>query len=320
MSEHIRKKVHDFYAKAAKEPLRDLCCPVTYSPEYTSHIPEDVLKISYGCGSPVMEADIKEGETVLDLGSGGGVDCFIGARLVGPSGRITGVDMTDDMLLKAGEAKKAVAENLGYDVVEFKKGLLEDIPCGDAAFDLVISNCVINLSGDKDRVFGEMYRVLNDRGRFCIADVVAEEDVPEEIRSDTRLWGECIAGAMREDEFIRTALDAGFYGLHVTKRDLYRVVEGIRFYSITLKGYKFKKGKECVYKGQYAIYNGPFSSVHDDDGHEYPVGKLVEVCTDTAEKLKNPPYRGLFTVIEKDGEGPETPCCEPEGGGSSPCC
>ncbi len=319
MTEKIRETVRDFYAKAANEPVKELCCPVTYSAEYTSHIPEEVLEISYGCGSPVLEAGVKEGEAVLDLGSGGGVDCFIGARLVGPSGRITGVDMTEDMLKRAGEAKAVVAENLGYDVVEFKKGFLEDIPCDDSTFDLVISNCVINLSEDKHKVFDEIFRVTKDRGRFCISDVVAGDDVPEEIRSDKHLWGECIAGAMKEEDFIRAAVEAGFYGLHVSKRELYRVVDGLRFYSITLKGYKLRKGKECVYKGQYAVYNGPFSSVHDDDGHEFPRGVPVEICTDTAEKLRTAPYRGLFTIIEKQGDAPETPCCGPQDNTTS-CC
>ncbi|MBI5286999.1 MAG: methyltransferase domain-containing protein, partial [Deltaproteobacteria bacterium] len=212
-----------------------------------------------------------------------------------------GVDMTEEMLDKARSASKKVAKRLGFDVVEFRKGLLEDIPVGDETVDLVTSNCVINLSTDKGKVFEETYRVLKPSGRFCISDIVAERDVPALLRDGKRLWSECISGALREDEFITLAKRAGFYGIETTKRYLYREVDGIRFYSVTVKGYKFKKASKCVYIGQYATYNGPFKRVWDDDGHEYPVGVPVEVCTDTAEKLSRPPYKGLFTITEPLG-------------------
>ncbi len=316
----IRESVKEFYTKVAMKPRKELCCPTSYSKEDVSHIPEEVMEVSYGCGSPVLSADIKEGEKVLDLGSGGGVDCFIAAKLVGRNGRVIGVDMTEEMLKKAENASSRVARNLGFSVVEFRKGFLEDIPLEDEAVDLVTSNCVINLSPDKPKVMEEIYRILKHGGRFCISDVVAEKDVPDDIRSDRELWGECIGGALKEDEFIDTAKKAGFYGLHVTSRYLYREVKGIRFYSITLKGYKFKKGAECVYIGQYAIYNGPFRSVQDDDGHEYPVGVPVEICTDTAEKLMKPPYRGFFTITDPTKGMEEAVPCTPGSDNTSSCC
>ncbi|MEE9613488.1 MAG: methyltransferase domain-containing protein [Thermodesulfobacteriota bacterium] len=320
MDGRIRDSVRDFYGDAAREQMPALCCPTSYSKEDTAHIPKEVLDISYGCGSPIGEAGVREGETVLDLGSGGGIDCFIAAKKVGSSGRVIGVDMTDDMLLKAKEAEREVAEKLGFSNVEFKKGFLEEIPVEDGSIDLVTSNCVVNLSHDKGKVMEEVYRILRHKGRFCISDVVSEKEVPEKMRADRKLWGECISGALKEDDFIDMSRKAGFYGLHVESRYLYHEVEGMSFHSITLKGYKFDKGAECLYKGQYAIYHGPFKSVHDDEGHEYPAGTPVEICTDTAEKLSSAPYRGLFTVVDTDGKV-EGAACEPdEGGGDGGCC
>lgn len=313
MEKGIRDSVGEFYAGAAARPDESLCCASSYGEADVSHIPKGVFEISYGCGSPVTLAGIKEGETLVDLGSGGGIDCFIAARLVGKAGKVCGVDMTDEMLLKAEGASPEVARNLGYDVVEFRKGYLEDIPVEDETADIITSNCVINLSHDKGKVMEEVYRVCKPNGRFCISDIVSDREVPGHIRADRKLWGECLSGAMKEDEFMKAAVEAGFYGLHTISRSLYRELEGIRFYSITLKGYKFVKGPECAYAGHYAVYNGPFKSVRDDDGHEYPAGVPVEVCTDTAEKIKRPPYGGYFTVIDPRGEPEETASCKPAG-------
>lgn len=324
MDKEIRSSVESFYSEVAVEPKPTLCCPTSYKEEDVSHIPTEAREISYGCGSPMGLADIREGEKVLDLGSGGGIDCFIASRKVGKTGSVVGVDMTDEMLAKARKASVKVAANLGYGNVEFKKGLLEDIPVGSGAVDLVTSNCVVNLSTDKALVLREIHRALKHKGRFCISDIVSEKEVPEGMRADKKLWGECISGAIEEKKFLAMAREAGFYGLHIVSKFLYRVVEGMRFYSITLKGYKFEKGPECLYKGHYAVYNGPFSSVSDDDGHDYPVGIPVEVCTDTLEKLKGPPYRGLFTIIDTRGKLEAVPCrpreTEKTPGGGSSCC
>lgn len=311
MEKMIRDSVREFYSSAAVKPVESLCCAASYSEPDVSHIPKEVLDISYGCGSPVTLADIKEGETLVDLGSGGGIDCFIAAKQVGRNGRVYGVDMTDEMLLRAKKASSKVALNLGYDIVEFKKGYLEEIPVEDEKADVITSNCVINLSHDKGKVLEEIYRVLKHNGRFCISDIVSEKEVPDFIRADKKFWGECLSGALKEDEFINAARGAGFYGLHILSKSLYREVENIRFYSLTLKGYKFKKGKECVYAGHFAIYNGPFKSVWDDDGHEYPVGQPVEVCTDTVEKLKTRPYAGHFTITDLEDVLKETVGCAP---------
>lgn len=311
MKKDIRGSVKEFYSNAAVEPKGFLCCATSYDESEVAHIPRDTLDISYGCGSPVHATGLVEGETLLDLGSGGGVDCFIAAKTVGPGGKVYGVDMTDEMLERARKAADAVAKNLGYGVVEFRKGFLEEVPVDDSTADVVTSNCVLNLSKDKGKVFKEIYRVLKYRGRFCISDIVSDREVPVNIRSDKKLWGECIAGAMKEEDFLAAARVAGFYGLEVVNRFLYREIDGLRFNSITLKGYKLTKGPECVYKGHYAVYKGPFSSATDDDGHTYPVGVPVEICTDTLAKLTTLPYRGLFSIIEPDGDLKDPEPCAP---------
>lgn len=313
-SERIRESVKKFYTEIASRGGGELCCPVNYDKNDTGHIPKEALEISCGCGSPVTVADIREGDTVLDLGSGGGIDCFIAAKKVGETGKVIGIDMLDEMLDRATAASAKVANNLGYHVVEFKKGLLEDIPIEDEDVDVVTSNCVINLSPDKEEVFKEIYRILKPNGRFCISDIVAEREVPASMKQDKKLWGECISGALCEGDFINSARKAGFYGLHIVKRFAYRKINGIKFSSITVNAYKFAKGQQCVYIGQYAIYNGPFKSVLDDDGHEYPLGIPVEICADTAEKLSRPPYQNLFTLLysgktEQDNQGCKPGCC-----------
>jgi ubiquinone/menaquinone biosynthesis C-methylase UbiE len=320
MKTEKRDAVKGFYSEAALKPRPSLCSPEVYGKGDVGHIPKEIIEISYGCGSPVRLAAVREGEVVLDLGSGGGIDCFVAAKVVGARGSVIGVDMTGDMLDKARAAAPKVAKALGYANVVFKEGFLEDIPVEDDSVDLVLSNCVVNLADDKARVMVEVMRVLRDRGRFCISDVVAEEVVPEQMRDDDELWGECISGALKEDEFMETARSAGAYGLEVLSRSLYRVAEGIRFYSIVLRGYKFVKGAECLYRGHFAIYNGPFSKISDDDGHNFPAGVMVEICTDTLEKLQSPPYKGFFSII--DTNNGETALCVPqdEGGEGGGCC
>ncbi len=304
----VRKSVHEFYAAAANQPQRELCCPTSYNPADVSHIPREVLNISYGCGSPVTSAGIERGESVLDLGSGGGVDCFIAAKMAGETGRVIGVDMTDEMLNNANTSRKIVARNLGFDNVRFIKGFLEEIPLSGDSIDLVTSNCVINLSSQKKRIFQEIFRVLRVGGRFVISDVVSDREVPLRMRHDKKLWSECISGAVTEAEFFQIIKTIGFYGLQVVNRYPYKEVDGFNFYSVTVRAYKFKKSKECRYIGQYATYKGPFSSASDDDGHTYPVGIPVEVCTDTAWKLSNPPYKGMFFLSDMQNAETKMSC------------
>lgn len=306
--ETVRKSVNKFYSTAAAHTQKELCCPTNYDSADLSHIPQEVLNISYGCGSPMTLAQIESGESVLDLGSGGGVDCFIASKMAGDRGRVVGIDMTDQMLIRANASRESVAKKLGFDNVLFIKGFLEEIPLTNECIDVVTSNCVINLSDQKEKVFREIFRILRKGGRFVISDIFSERDVPLFMKQNTKLWSECISGAITEVEFVNKIKAMGFYGLEVINRYPYKKVEGFQFYSITIKAYKFNKSKECEYKGQYAIYKGPFSFVSDDDGHTYPVGTPVEVCTDSAWKLSNPPYKGMFIVSDIQNLDVGKPC------------
>lgn len=309
-----RKLMREFYTNAAKVSQPGLCCPTGYPKEEVSHIPQEVLDRFYGCGSPVGLAEIKSGEIVVDLGSGAGIDCFIAAKKVGEKGKVIGVDMTEEMLTVAGRNNEIVSKNLTYDVVEFRKGFLEEIPVKNKSVDLVTSNCVINLSPDKKIVFAEIWRVLKDNGRIIISDIVSDRKLSAHLKVNVHLWGECISGALTEEEFLGFLEEAGFYGITLIKKSYWKEVEGYKFYSATIRGYKFEKKKGCVYKGQKALYHGHFKAVIDEEGHLFPRDEEVEICTDTAKKLKSAPYDNSFTVIDGDGKIKE--CCTP---GGKPC-
>ncbi len=313
VADRSRAAVREFYGHAAEQPQAELCCPVRPDPEDLAHIPSEVVERFYGCGSPVSAAAPQAGETLVDLGSGAGIDCFIAARRVGREGRVFGIDMTDQMLGVARESQPRVAAALGYDNVEFRKGILERIPLDAATADIVTSNCVINLSPDKPAVLREIWRVLRDNGRAVIADIVADGEVPPPMRADGQLWGECISGALSEEAFLAAFERAGFYGVSLLKKLFWREVDGTRFYSVTVRGYKFEKKAACRYVGQYAVYLGPMKSVTDEEGHLFPRGVAVEVCTDTAAKLAAAPYAGAFAMLDPASASPEI---RPDGG----CC
>jgi arsenite methyltransferase len=206
------------------------CDPITsnlYKTSETSGIPEDAVLASLGCGNPTALAQLNPGETVLDLGSGGGIDVLLSAKRVGPTGKAYGLDMTDDMLALANENKrKAGTEN-----VEFLKGEIENIPLPDNSVDVIISNCVINLSADKDRVLREAFRVLRPGGRFAVSDVVTRGAIPDEIRQKVLLWVGCIAGALDETEYFSKLKAAGFEQIEVEPTRVYRVEDAREFLS-----------------------------------------------------------------------------------------
>jgi ubiquinone/menaquinone biosynthesis C-methylase UbiE len=185
------------------------------------------LKASLGCGNPTALAELKPGETVLDLGSGGGIDVLLSARRVAPNGRAFGLDMTDEMLAVAEENKR----KSGLDNVTFLKGEIENIPLPDNSIDVIISNCVINLSGDKDRVLREAFRVLKPGGRFAISDVVVRGDVPEVIRQNMELWIGCVAGALRDSEYVAKLARAGFSNISVEDTRVYSIDDARTFLS-----------------------------------------------------------------------------------------
>ena len=242
---NVREVVKQKYGQAAlraSSGSRSSCCgtqptaagcgcdPITsnrYYASQTGQLPEEAVRASLGCGNPTALAQLNEGETVLDLGSGGGIDVLLSAKSVGPTGKAYGLDMTDEMLALANENKrKAGAEN-----VEFLKGEIENIPLPDNSVDVIISNCVINLSADKDHVLREAFRVLKPGGRFAISDVVTRGEINEQIRQSVLLWVGCVAGALDENEYRAKLASAGFEQISIEPTRVYRVDDAREFLS-----------------------------------------------------------------------------------------
>src|SRR5574338_65966 len=205
----LRVKTGGSSCCGASAALDGCCDPITsnlYDGAQTDVLPEEAVLASLGCGNPTMLAELKEGETVLDLGSGGGIDVLLSARRVGPTGKAYGLDMTDEMLALALENQR----KSGVENVEFLKGHIESIPLPSNTVDVIISNCVINLSGDKRQVLTEAFRVLKPGGRFAVSDIVVREGLPEPVKESMALWTGCVAGALEESEFIALLEEAGF--------------------------------------------------------------------------------------------------------------
>ena len=242
----LRETVRQRYGEAATRVLTggttsccdSSCCgaapstgqrdPITadlYDADQTACLPEDAVIASLGCGNPTALAELHAGETVLDLGSGGGIDVLLSARRVGPSGKAYGLDMTDEML----ELARANAVRAGATNVEFLKGEIEQIPLPDDSVDVIISNCVINLSADKRKVLAEAFRVLRPGGRFAVSDVVIRGEVPEPVRKSMELWVGCIAGALGEDEFLRLLTEAGFESPSIEPTRIYEFEDAEAF-------------------------------------------------------------------------------------------
>ena len=238
----LKKAVKERYGEAALRVSTggSLCCgasatlescnPITsnlYDAVQTGQLPEEAVSASLGCGNPTALAQLNPGETVLDLGSGGGIDVLLSARRAGPLGKAYGLDMTDEMLALARENQRKA----GIQNVEFLKGEIEDIPLPDNSVDVIISNCVINLSGDKDRVFSEAYRVLKPGGRFAVSDVVVRGNVPSEIRESVLLWVGCIAGALQDGEYVNKLAKVGFDKIAIEPTRIYQVEDARCFLS-----------------------------------------------------------------------------------------
>ena len=240
-NENIKEAVKEKYAQAAVRAAsgKSSCCgtspasidgcdPITsnlYGDNETSAIPEEALRASLGCGNPTALAKLQPGETVLDLGSGGGIDVLLSAKRVGPTGKAYGLDMTEEMLALAEQNKL----KSGLKNVEFLKGEIENIPLPPNTADVIVSNCVINLSGDKDRVLREAFRVLKPGGRFAISDVVVRGEVPREIRKSMELWVGCVAGALSETEYREKLAAAGFESVDIEATRVYDVNDAREF-------------------------------------------------------------------------------------------
>ena len=243
MNPEVKQAIREKYGEAARRVVAGEanascgpsgCCgaddPITrnlYDQSQTSFLPDAAVKASLGCGNPTALAELMPGETVLDLGSGGGIDVLLSARRVGRTGKAYGLDMSDDMLsLARDNQQKAGTEN-----VEFLKGEIEHIPLPDCSVDVIISNCVINLSADKDGVLREAFRVLKPGGRFAVSDVVVRGDVPDEIRKSMLLWVGCIAGALNEDAYVAKLANAGFEAIQIEPTRIYNLEDARAFLS-----------------------------------------------------------------------------------------
>jgi ubiquinone/menaquinone biosynthesis C-methylase UbiE len=338
MQEPLRTEtiVRERYAAGARIAEAKLCCPIDYDAEYLKVIPQEVIDRDYGCGDPSRY--LREAETVLDLGSGTGKICFIAAQVVGPKGKVIGVDMTDEMLAVARRNAPIVSERLGYGNVEFRKGRIQDLaldleklddelkarPITDAAsflradelaqelrvkhplvasdsIDVVVSNCVLNLVEPKAKrqLFEEIFRVLKKGGRAVISDIVSDEEVPEQLQNDPELWSGCISGALAEEGFLHAFSDAGFYGIQI----LARAAKPWQ----TAEGIEFRsvtieafKGKQgpCFERNQAVIYRGPFREVLDDDNHRMERGVRYAVCDKTYNLYRKAPYLQFFEFVE----------------------
>ena len=332
----IRDGVQSRYGAGAQAVEAALCCPVDYDPQYLKIIPQEVLDRDYGCGDPSRY--VRPGDTVLDLGSGGGKICFIASQIVGPEGRVIGVDMTDEMLELARSTARTVADTLGYGNVEFRRGHIEDLKLDldlldewladnpvrsvadmermeaealrlsselpmipDSSVDVIVSNCVLNLVSDskKKQLFAEMYRVLKVGGRVAVSDIVSDEDSPPELKADSRLWSGCISGALTESGFTAALEEAGFHGITVDKFES-DPWQIVDGIEYRSATYLAYKGKagECLETNKAVIYKGPWSFVKDDDGHVFRRGERSAVCEKTFQLLQREPYADQFFPVE----------------------
>ncbi len=336
MAFDVEAAVRERYGAASQEKEAALCCPVEYDPQFLKILPTEIIERDYGCGDP--SAFVKTGETVLDLGSGGGKICYIAAQIVGENGKVIGVDTNTEMLALANKYLDEMADKIGYANVEFRYGKIQDLKLdlslvdeylqenpiktaddffnyesfvtkskaenpliADDSIDVILSNCVLNLvkSEDKEQMFSEMFRVLKKGGRVAISDIVSDEDVPEHLQTDAELWSGCISGAFREDAFVEAFERAGFYGIEIVKRD----EKPWR----VVEGIEFRsvtivayKGKQgqCFERNQAVIYKGPWRKVLDDDGHALERGQRIAVCDKTFQIYSKEPYASQMIFIE----------------------
>ena len=339
----VELAVSDRYSAASQAAETALCCPVQYQSQYLEVLPQELIERDYGCGDP--SRDVQTGETVLDLGSGGGKVCYIASQIVGQAGQVIGVDMNDDMLALAREHQPIISERIGWNNVRFYKARIQDLALdlnrledrlqegpvqstadwldvqrwaarqrqedpmiGNDTIDVVISNCVLNLveTSDRQQMFTEIFRVLKRGGRAVISDIVCDEPVPDHLKADAELWSGCISGAFVEHEFLQAFAEAGFYGMEIVARqsEPWAVVEGIEFRSLTVRAYKGKEGP-CLDHRQAVVYQGPWKTVEDDDGHVLQRGERMAVCQKNFQIYTRPPYQDQIVAVE-----PATPVTE----------
>jgi len=339
--------VRDRYAAAAEERETALCCPVTYDPQFLKIIPQEILDKDYGCGDPSRH--VLAGDSVLDLGSGGGKICYIAAQIVGSTGKVIGIDFNEPMLELARKHQPAIAAQLGYSNVEFRRGRIQDLQLDldrldqlleqqpihtsrdwldseaklnelrtsnplveSASVDVVVSNCVLNLvqQSDREKLFREVFRVLKPGGRAVISDIVASADVPLTLQSDATLWSGCVSGAFREDLFGRAFEAAGFVGIEI----LTRQAEPWQVVeNIEFRSVTIRAWKpldlEKSDQAHEVIYNGPWVAVIDDTGTELVRGERTPLTDSQRSQLALPPYRSQLEWVTDAPGGFPNECC-----------
>jgi ubiquinone/menaquinone biosynthesis C-methylase UbiE len=334
--------VRQRYRRAAQEVEVGLCVPISYDRSLLAALPDEIIQKDYGCGDPSRY--VREGETVLDLGSGSGKGCYIIAQIVGPRGKVIGVDFNEEMLALARRHQDSTGRRLGYHNVEFRHGRIQNLRIDldlveqylarhpvrsvsdllklrefeekisleqplvpSDSVDVVVSNCVLNLIGPQDRrdLFSEMHRVLRRGGRVAISDIVSDEPVPDHLKNDRDLWSRCVSGAFQEEEWLRAFEEAKFHGIRIEEMQS-------KPYQ-TIEGIEFRsmtitayKGKEgpCIERNQAVIYRGPWKQVIDDDKHVLPRGVRIAVCDKTYRIYSNPPYQDQLILIPPREEIP----------------
>ena len=320
---NVETDVLSRYSEVAKQKSADLCCPIDYETSLLKILPKEIIDKDYGCGDPSRY--VKSGDTVLDLGSGGGKICYMAAQIVGKSGKIIGIDMNDDMLALARKHQGDMAEKLSYDGVEFRKGHIQDLKLdlevlerhlsttpitslsehrdfekwqqkqrtenplvANDSVDLVISNCVLNLvdDGEKKQLIEEIFRVVKPGGRIAISDIVSDESIPSTLKKDENLWTGCISGAFQERAFLDEVSASGFVGARYDQWS----VEPWQ----VVEGIEFRSVTLTAYKpvtqkhvdrGHAVIYRGPYSQIFDDKGNFYPRGERIAVSESTYKLL-----------------------------------
>lgn len=331
----LEHSVLDRYSEGAESRQPDLCCPVDYDDSLLALLPQEIIEKDYGCGDPSRY--VREGDVVLDLGSGSGKICYMAAQIVGEHGQVIGIDMNDDMLSLARKYQSEMAKKLGGDRVAFVKGLIQDLavdltavdeklttsPVTDTesllrlqswqqtqaatqpliktnSVDLVVSNCVLNLvqDSDKTKMIGEIFRVVKPGGRVAISDIISDEFVPSHLKADPTLWSGCISGALQEQEMLDAFINAGFVAV------AYDNWESEPWQIV--EGIEFRSvtitaikpmDEPCLDVGHAVIYRGPYSEVYDDEGHVYPRGHRIATCARSYDLLTHGVYKDDFIGI-----------------------
>ncbi|MBF0427877.1 MAG: methyltransferase domain-containing protein [Magnetococcales bacterium] len=350
----VEENVRKTYSEGAARVVESLCCPVTYDQSLLKCLPQEIIERDYGCGDPSRY--VRPGDVVLDLGSGGGKICYMAAQLVGPGGRVIGVDMNDDMLALARKHQPEMARILGEDRVQFFKGRIQDLArnqedveaklaayavmdtscvaafdewerqqCAahpmipDESVDLVISNCVLNLVDDDDKgqLVSEIYRVLKPGGRVAISDIVADAPIPDHLKADPELWSGCISGAFQEAEFIKAFRDVGLEGVAFDK---WESTPWRVVEGVSFRSVTLTAVKRVAVRPSQGecvvLYRGPFAVVEDEAGGRYPVGERVVVSQEVFDRLSREPFADFFVHLTPDPVKANASC----GCGPRGCC